>query len=63
MKQHLFTVAETCKKGTEFYHLTMTDAEMSAYLKAKQEMNGYVPGLGGDRSYGITAWHATPCFG
>ena len=34
----------------------MTESEMSAKLKALNEFNGYIQGLGGDRSYSAVAW-------
>ena len=50
----LYTIYEISKKGTETHHRVGTEAEITAYLKSLNEMNGYVPGLGGDRSY--SAW-------
>ena len=39
------------KKPDEVYTLMMTGEELKEYLKTKREMNGYIPGLGGDKSY------------
>lgn len=57
MKQHIFQVVEQGKGIRETYTMMMTDEEMSKYLNGKREMNGYIPGLGGDKTYGIVAWH------
>lgn len=57
MKQHMFQVVETGKGIRETYTLMMTDEEMSKYLSGKNDMYGYIPGLGGDKSYSIVAWY------
>lgn len=57
-KQHLFNVVELRKNKKEEYALMMTDEEMTAYLKGKRDMNGYIPGLGGDKCYSIIAFYA-----
>lgn len=49
-----FEVHESSRKINEVYYMTMTGAEMSNWCKAKNENNGYVEGLGGDKSY--TCW-------
>lgn len=54
----LFIVREIGKGINEEYHMMMTNKEMTAYLKALNENNGYIPGLGGDKSYSAVAWHA-----
>lgn len=51
----IYKVTETSRKGSKEYLLMMTGEEISAYLKAKNDMNGYIPGLGGDRSYSCIA--------
>ena len=55
----LYEVTEISRKGKEVYHMLATGDEISAWIKAKNEMNGYVPGLGGDRSYSCFAIQAT----
>ena len=52
----LFQIVETGKDIRSSSILSMTEKEMSAYVKARQENMGYVPGLGGDKTYAITAW-------
>lgn len=37
-----------------------TVEEVKATCKVKQEINGYIPGLGGDRNYSIIAWESKP---
>lgn len=54
----LFVVREIGKGINEEYHMMMTDKEMSTYLKALNENNGYIPGLGGDKNYSAVAWYA-----
>ena len=51
----LYEITEINRKGKEVYHMLATGDEVSAWCKAKNEMNGYVPGLGGDRSYACIA--------
>ena len=53
----MFQVVEIGKGIRETYTLKMSDEEMSRYLNGKREMIGYIPGLGGDTSYSIVAWH------
>lgn len=57
MKLNMFQVLEIGKAIRETYTVKMTDEEMSSYLSGKQDMNGYISGLGGDKNYSITAWH------
>lgn len=57
MKMNMFQVVEIGKGIRETYTVKMTDEEMTSYLKGKREMIGYIPGLGGDTSYSIVAWH------
>lgn len=56
-KKYMFQVFEVGKDYRRSYMQMMTDKEMTAYLKGKQDMNGFIPGIGGDRSYAINAWH------
>lgn len=55
--EHLFQVVEYRRNRTEKWTMVMTDEEMTSYLKASMEMNGYVSGLGGDKNYSIVAWY------
>ena len=57
MKKHLFTVREVGRGIDKEYSMMMTDDEMTKFLKAKNDMNGYLPGLGGDRTYSAIAWY------
>lgn len=52
----MFQVVETGKGIRKTYLLMMTEKEMTTKLKAMNEMNGYVEGLGGDRMYSAVAW-------
>lgn len=54
----LFVVREIGKGINEEYHMMMTNEEMTAYLKALNENYGYIPGLGGDKTYAAIAWYA-----
>ncbi|MBQ7372417.1 MAG: hypothetical protein IJW67_11185 [Blautia sp.] len=56
MKEHMFQVMEIGKGIRETYSMMMTDKEMAEYIKNKEEMNGYVKDMGGDRTYSIVAW-------
>ena len=47
----LYEIHEISRKGQEIYDLMMTGKDLKDYLKNKREMNGYIPGLGGDKSY------------
>lgn len=55
-KKALYRVKEISTKKAEEYSFFGTGDEVSAFIKAKNEMNGYIPGLGGDRSYSCIAW-------
>lgn len=55
-RKGLYTVREVSKKNIEEYAMIATGEEISAWCKAKNEVNGYVEGLGGDRSYSCFAW-------
>lgn len=57
MKKHLFTVKEIGRGIDEEYPMMMTDDEMTKFLEAKNDMNGYLSGLGGDRTYSAIAWY------
>ena len=50
-ESRLYEIHEISRKGQEIYRLLMTGKELNEYLKAKREMYGYIPGLGGDKSY------------
>ena len=52
----LYTFVENSKKGNEEYHAIMTGDEVTEWCKTKEEIHGYIPGLGGDKSYSIVAW-------
>ena len=57
MNMKMFQIVEIGKGIRETYTMMKTDEEMSVYLNGKREMNGYIPGLGGDMSYSIVAWY------
>lgn len=54
----LYQIVEQGKGIRETYTMGFeTEKELSKYLNGKQEMIGYVPGLGGDKTYSIVAWY------
>ena len=50
-RKALYEIHEVTRKSHEVYHFLASGDEISAYCKGKNEMNGYIEGLGGDRSY------------
>lgn len=54
-REALYEIHEFTKKGHEVWGIYATGAEISKILKAKNEMNGYVEGLGGDKNYACWA--------
>lgn len=58
-EKRLYRFIEISKKSYEEYHLVMTGEEVANYCKNKMVMNGYVEGVGGDRSYAIVANEVT----
>lgn len=56
----LYHIQETSRKGTVDSYRIATGIEIAELCKAKNEMNGYIPGCGGDRSYYCTAWLSKP---
>lgn len=54
----LFIVREIGKGINEEYTMIATDKEMTERLKALNENNGYIPDLGGDKTYAAVAWYA-----
>ena len=51
----LYEIKEIGKGINSTYPIIATGEEISKKLKAKNEMNGYIPGLGGDKTYSATA--------
>lgn len=51
----LYEVHEVFKKKEEVYPVMMTGKELKDFMQSKREMNGYVEGLGGDKSYACWA--------
>lgn len=47
----LYEFHEISNKGHEVYSLIMTGKEVQDWCKMKNEVYGYLPGVGGDRSY------------
>lgn len=54
-RKGLYEIHESTRKGQEVYHMVMTGDEISSWCKAKNEVYGYIPGLGGDRFYSCWA--------
>lgn len=50
----LYEVHEISRTKHEIYHLVVTGDEMSEWIKNKNAVHGYIPGVGGDPSY--TCW-------
>lgn len=51
----LYQIREIGKGINSTHTRIATGEEIAAILKAKNEMNGYIPGLGGDKTYSATA--------
>lgn len=47
----LYLITEIGRGIYERYALKMLPSELSRYLKQKRAANGYIQGVGGDRSY------------
>lgn len=47
----LYEIHEISRKGEEVYVVQMTGRELKSWLQSKRDMYGYIPGVGGDRSY------------
>ena len=47
----LYEITEIGRGIHETYALVMTETELKQYLKSKREAYGYIPGIGGDRTY------------
>ena len=51
----LYEVHENSKKKSEVYMMAATGNEIAAWCNSKNEANGYIDGLGGDKSYSCWA--------
>lgn len=51
----LYEVHEVTKKSHETYPMIATGNEIHDWCNAKEEANGYTPGIGGDKSYSCWA--------
>ena len=49
--KHLYKITEIGKGHFEVYSLVMTAKEIASWLKMKREVYGYIPGVGGDRTF------------
>lgn len=54
-KTALYEIHETSKKHDKVYEMVMTGEQISRYCKARNEMNGFIEGLGGDKHYSCWA--------
>lgn len=54
-KKNLYEVHEISKKAHEVYPVWMSENELKDFLKAKSDCYGYIPGVGGDKSYSCWA--------
>ena len=50
-EKSLYTITEMSKNSYTEYPMRGTGLEVMEWCKAKREANGYVPGVGGDKSY------------
>lgn len=50
----LYEIHEISRTKHEIYHMVVTGDEMSKWIKNKNAVHGYIPGVGGDTSY--TCW-------
>lgn len=55
----IYEIHEISRKGQEIYTLMMTGKELKQYLQNKREAYGYIPGVGGDKSYDCWAVEVT----
>ena len=55
----LYHFVERSHRGAEEYDFVMTGDEVRAWCKTKNELHGYISGVGGDRSYSCIAWLVT----
>ena len=46
-----FKITEISNHKIESYYVRMTTDEVKIFLKNKRNAYGYIPGVGGDRSY------------
>lgn len=56
MERKMYQVVEIGKGIRETYMMMATEKEISEYLNNKNEMYGYNPGCGGDKTYSAVAW-------
>lgn len=47
----LYSIVENSKKETTITPMVATGEEVSRLCKAKNEFYGYIPGIGGNKSY------------
>lgn len=59
MKKLYYITERTSPKKCETYPIMATEEEIKRILKAKREMYGYIPGVGGNRNYSCYATFAT----
>ena len=58
-EKRMYVIIESRRNKREEYHMLATGNEISKWCKAKNEMYGYIPGLGGDRNYTCFAYYMT----
>lgn len=51
----LYEIHEVTKRSHESYSMIATGNEIRDWCNAKEEAYGYIPGIGGDRSYSCWA--------
>ncbi len=59
MKKLYYITERTSPRKSETYGILATEEEIKKILKAKREMYGYIPGVGGNRNYSCYATLAT----
>lgn len=55
IEKRLYKITEISKAHKEEYNMVATGEEISKWCKMKNDFYGYVPGVGGDRSYACVA--------
>lgn len=54
-EKNLYHFVEISKKSKEEYDMVMTGEEVSKWCKMKNDFYGFIPGVGGDKSYACVA--------
>ena len=55
-RKGLYMVREISNKSCVDYPMILTGDELNEWVKSHNESYGYIPGVGGDKSYTCFAW-------